>query len=122
MLAQNLRNQDFRVAEFNAWDTDFSKDPLIALFSALGDTLELASESKRNAVLKAGAIVASKLASSVPFVPDVADAVADVGDQLRTAFETRLESHRETVDAIRRFKVALAERARQRPSCSRVCR
>ena len=108
MLAQNLRNQDFRVAEFNAWDTDFSKDPLIALFSALGDTLELASESKRNAVLKAGAIVASKLASSVPFVPDVADAVADVGDQLRTAFETRLESHRETVDAIRRFKVALA--------------
>ena len=108
MLAQNLRNQDFRVAEFNAWDTDFSKDPLIALFSALDDTLKLASESKRNAVLKAGAIVASKLASSVPFVPDVADAVADIGDQLNTDFQTRLKSHRETVNAIHKFKVALA--------------
>lgn len=45
-VGSDLRNQEFRVAEFNAWDTDFSKDPLIALFSALDDTLELASESK----------------------------------------------------------------------------
>ena len=109
MLTQNLRNREFRVAEFNAWDTDFSKDPLIALFSALSDTLELSSESKRNAVLKAGAIVASKLASSVPFIPDLADVMADMGDQIRTAFEARLESHRETEDAILRFKIALAD-------------
>lgn len=116
MLAQNLRNKEFRVAEFNAWDTDFSKDPLIALFSALDHALELASESKRNAVLKAGALMASKLASNVPFVPDIADAIADVGDHLRTEFKGRLKSHRETVDAIRRFKYALASvRSNDRP-------
>lgn len=116
MLIQNLRNQDFRVAEFNAWNTDFSKDPLIALFSSLEQPLHFASESKRSAVLKAGAIVASKLASTVPFVPDIANTVVDASDQLRTAFETRLKSHRETADAISRFKVALANtRANDRP-------
>ena len=108
MLAQNLRNQEFRVAEFNAWETDFSKDPLIALFSALQDTLNMASEPKRNDVLKAGAILVSKLASSVSFIPDIAGVITETNEQIQTSFETRLATHREAVAAIHRFKAALA--------------
>jgi len=109
MLVQNLRNQDVRVAEFNAWETDFSNDPLIALFSALEPTLQLAAETNRKTVLRAGATLVSKLASSsVPFVPDVAQVITQTGEQMQTAFKKGLESHRETVGAIRDFRDALS--------------
>ena len=109
MLIQNLRNRDFRVAEFNAWETDFSNDPLIALFSALEPTLQIAPEPNRKTVLQAGATLMSKLASSsVPFMPDIAHTITETGEQMQTALKKRLESHRETVGAIREFKDALA--------------
>ena len=109
MLVQNLRNQDFRVAEFNAWETDFSDDPLIALFSALEPTLQIAPEPNRKTVLQAGAVLMSKLASSsVPFVPDIADAITATSNQTLTALQKRLEIHRDTVRAIQEFKDALS--------------
>ena len=109
MLAENLRNQEFQVAELNAWETDFSKDPLIALFSALQPTLRMSSEPKGKVVLQTGAALISKLASSsVPFMPDIVDAIEKTSEQIQTAFEKRLETHREAVEAIHRFKDSLA--------------
>ena len=35
MLAQHLRKQNHAVVEFNAWETEFCKNPFIALFSEL---------------------------------------------------------------------------------------
>ena len=105
MLAQNMRNDGFHVAEFNAWETDFSTDPLIALFSALEPTLNMTPEDKGKTVMRAGAALVSKLASSsVPFMPDIASAVTDAGEQTQTTFKARLKAHRETVEAIQRFK------------------
>lgn len=108
MLVQNLRNQDFQVAEFNAWETDFSNDPLIALFSALEPTLQVAPEHSRKELFQAGAALISKLASSsVPFVPDVAQAVTETVEEMQTALMKRLESHREALSAIQEFKRVL---------------
>ena len=105
MLIQNLRNQDFRVAEFNAWETDFSSDPLIALFSALEPTLGVAPEHNRKELFQAGATLMSRLASSsVPFVPDIAHAISETAEEMQTAFNKRLEYHREAMRAIQEFK------------------
>ena len=35
MWAQHLRNQEFHVVEFNAWETDYAGDPFVALSSEL---------------------------------------------------------------------------------------
>ena len=37
--AQHLRNQEFPVVEFNAWETDFSADPFVALTAELTEGL-----------------------------------------------------------------------------------
>ena len=39
MWSRHLRNEAFPVVEFNAWETDFSGDPFIALSTALTDSL-----------------------------------------------------------------------------------
>lgn len=101
MLVQNLRNQQVRVAEFNAWETDFSNDPLIALFSALELTLQVAPEPNRKELFQAGAALVSRLASSsVPFMPDIAHAITETAEEMQTVFKKRLESHREAGGAI----------------------
>ena len=38
--AQHLRNQEFPVVEFNAWETDFSEEPFIALSTELMEGLK----------------------------------------------------------------------------------
>ena len=40
LWAAHLRNEGFAVAEFNAWETDFSGDPFIALSSRLRDQFD----------------------------------------------------------------------------------
>ena len=42
MWAAYLRNEGFAVAEFNAWKTDFSGDPFVALSSRLQEQLDTA--------------------------------------------------------------------------------
>ena len=39
MLSQYLRNDGFRVIDFNAWETDFTDDPFLALSQELNDGL-----------------------------------------------------------------------------------
>ena len=48
MWAQHLRNQNHAVVEFNAWETEFCKNPFIALFSEL----EIALTQNDNSVGK----------------------------------------------------------------------
>ncbi len=48
MWAQHLRNEQFPVVEFNAWETDFAQDPFIALYSEItGGLSELPGASRR---------------------------------------------------------------------------
>ena len=40
MWTQHLRNEHFGIVEFNAWETDFSGDPFVALSSEITEELE----------------------------------------------------------------------------------
>lgn len=50
ILAQFLRNKAFPVVEFNAWETDFAGDPLVALSAELTDGLDEYFESETASV------------------------------------------------------------------------
>ena len=51
MWAQTLRNEGFRVAEFNAWTSDFDCKPFNALAAQIVDAID--ADSSDNAVNKA---------------------------------------------------------------------
>ncbi len=114
MWAQYLRRERFRVAEFNAWETDFSDDPLIALYAALEGVLDRSSTTKAKNALKAGATMVSKLASTALPVPDVAASIAVAGDRPAESTEARLKRHRGAEEAISNFKKALEKTTRGR--------
>ena len=53
MWSQKLRNQGFVVAHFNAWETDYCRDPFTALTTELTDSLPReASEELSNHILR----------------------------------------------------------------------
>lgn len=108
MWAQFLRRHRFRVAELNAWETDFSDDPLIVLYAALEDELGKSSKPKNKKALVAGAKLVSRIISdAVPLIPDVADAVDTAKNRSKKPIETRLALLRETEEAIEEFKDTL---------------
>ena len=115
MWAQYLRKNRFRVAEFNAWETDFSNDPLMALYAALKEDSANLSTPDFKAALQAGAVVVSKLASAIPGIPDLADVYAAAKDQTETSVEVRLSRHRDAEEAIKEFKEALGRATRDGP-------
>lgn len=108
MWAQFLRKQRFRVAELNAWETDYSDDPLIVLYAAIEDELGRSSMPKNKKALTAGAKLASKvLSDAIPLIPDVAEAVDTAKKSSENSTEIRLTLFRETEEAIGEFKKTL---------------
>ena len=45
MWKQHLRNEKFPVVEFNAWETDFAGDPLVAITSELLESTQRRQQS-----------------------------------------------------------------------------
>ena len=114
MWARFLRSKRFRVAEYNAWETDFSDDPLMALYAALESELGRLYTRKHEEILRAAATVISKLAATVPLVPDVAGAFTAAAERPDTSPEARLARHRDAETAIGALKLALAKAAKDR--------
>ena len=113
MWAQHLRNEGFPVAEFNAWETDFSDDPLMALYATLEDhfgKIPGGMTDGHRAVLKTGLAVVSKAVSTAfPLLPDIAETVGEAKESADSHAKARLRRYRETREAINRFKAALQE-------------
>lgn len=105
MWAQFLRGHRFQVAELNAWETDFSDDPLMALYAAFEDGL---GRSNTKATLKTGVRAISKIASdAIPLLPDVAEALTIAKERSEPSAEARLSRFRDAEKAIGEFKRAL---------------
>jgi len=105
MWAQFLRKHRFRVAELNAWETDFSDDPLMALYAAFEDGLGI---SNTKATLKTGVRAISKMASdAIPLLPNVAEALTMAKERSEPSAEARLSRFRDAEKAIREFKRSL---------------
>ena len=137
MWEQHLRNKNFPVVSFNAWETDYFADPFAALSSEL--LRELEDFRKRPSVDKNSSILLKQLRKlkraiktvskqSLPVLRVLADAVDSSGwskaaVQIAAArMEAASKNHRNTHGALKEFRETLgktasvfAEEARQRP-------
>ena len=117
MWAQQLRWHGFTVVEFNAWETDYSGDPFIALTSEITKAIDetigrtasaMGQKAKREALhlVRQAAPGVIRLATS--FIPVVG---SEVGNVLSSFAEQKLEGYQEARQSVGDFKVALEKLA-----------
>ena len=122
--AQYLRNQEFPVVEFNAWETDFSGDPFVTLSTELTEGLhEYADEPLAKKKIDATKKVAKEvLRRAVPSVIRVASVgildvspllEKEVGQALASYAKDRLSEYQEVQKAVRKFRGTLQDMARE---------
>lgn len=118
---QYLRNQGFPVIEFNAWENDFSEDPLVALSTELTEGLNEYKEDPLPDKIKNTKQAAKEvLRRAVPGVIRLATAgVLDVnplwekeaGQVLASYAEERMTGYKHVQDSIKDFKMSLQDMA-----------
>ena len=110
MWAQNLRNQGFPVVEFNAWETDSSGDPFVALTSEITQQLKgVADTSKLDQIETHAKELLSRLAPGLirfgtGFIPVVGP---EVGHALSTYAEEAMSGYNQTKQSTAQFKTSL---------------
>lgn len=110
MWAQVLRGDEavgFDVVKFNAWDTDFSEDPLMALYAAMESSLKRGRDYK--SVLEVVGRAVSTMASACLPVPDVVEVVESSLNAARSSTAERLRRFRDAQEAIGDVKKSLEE-------------
>ena len=118
---QYLRNQDFPVVQFNAWETDFTDDPFVALsgelISGLGqyDNSSLAEKIRQvngaaKEIVRRAAPALIRLATAG--VLDVNPLLEkEVGHRLASYAEERVSSYRKEQESVRAFRAKLRDMA-----------
>ena len=121
--AQHLRNQGFPVVGFNAWETDFSGDPFVALSTELTEGLQKYANKSMSMEKKVGdtkKCAKEVLRRAVPGVIRLATAgildinsplEKEVGNALASYAEERLSSYQEAQESVKKFKDALQDMA-----------
>ena len=123
MWDQHLINQEFPVVRFNAWETDFSGEPFVALSSELTAGLQKykddSLEEKINNTHQVAKEIARRAAPGLIRVAtmgilDVAPLLKDeVAESLASYAEDRLAAYRETQKSIETFKTTLSDMAEE---------
>ena len=114
MWAQHLKNKGFPVVEFNAWETDASGDPFVALTTEITGQLQgTADTSKLDQVSSNAKELLRKLAPGLirfgtSFVPI---AGAEMGHTFSAYAEEVLNSHQEAKQSAEQFNASLQELA-----------
>ena len=121
MWSQHMRNQKFTVVEFNAWETDFTDDPFMALCAELTGVLDAKKETKLSGkmddVKEKMRLVFQHVGSNVvrhlsAGIIDPNTITAAQSKQITKAqVEDRLERYREAKGAIVTFRQALEDMA-----------
>ncbi len=129
--AQYLRNEDFPVVEFNAWETDFAEEPFIALSTELAEGLnkeceKYVDDSLKESLKKKVKVVKGKAkdvtrslipgiikaaavgVSAATGVPLDGDAVAQT---LTSLVEEKLNAYEEARKSVKDFKRTLEDMA-----------
>ena len=119
--AQYLRNRGFPVVEFNAWETDFSGDPFVALSTELTEGLrEYTDETLATKIDNTRKVAKEVIWRAVPGLIRVATAgILDVnpllekelGQALASYAEKRLSEYQETQKSVKEFRSALQDMA-----------
>ena len=121
MWAQYLRNQGFRIVKFNAWETDFSGDPFVALATELTEGLREYSGKRMEKKVEATKECAKEvLRRAVPGVIRLTTAgildvnpllEKEVGNTLASYAEEKLSAYQETQESVKKFRATLADMA-----------
>ena len=119
--AQYLRNQEFPVVEFNAWETDFAGDPFVSLSTELTEGLPSFTDNTVATKINNTRKVAKEvIRRAVPGLIRVATAgILDVnpllekelGQALAAAAEKRLSDYQEAQKSIKKFRRVLKDMA-----------
>lgn len=118
---QHLRNRGFPVVGFNAWETDFSGDPFVALSTELTEGLKGYTDGTLAAKIDNTRIVAKEvIRRAVPGLIRVATAgILDVdkilerelGQAFASYAEKRLSDYQEAQKSVKEFRSALQDMA-----------
>ena len=118
MWAKYLLKEGFSVVEFNAWETDASGDPLVALTTEITEQLkDDADESRLDQLADQAKELIRKLAPGLirfgtGFVPV---AGSELGHTLSAYAEEVLAGHSEAKQSTKQFNDALWEAKKQKP-------
>ena len=121
MWSRHLSKQKFAVVEFNAWETDFSEDPFVALCAeltmVLGEKADDALSGDIDKVKETAQVVLRHLTSNAVrhitagFI-DINAITTDLAKQVaETQIQKRLDEYRDAQKAIKEFRMALKEMA-----------
>ncbi len=123
MWAQHLRNQGFPVVEINAWETDFSGDPFIALSTELTETLrEYTDEPLATKIADTKKWAKEVLRRAVPSVIRIATAGVlnvsphlekEVGQAIASYSEDRLDAYEKAQESVETFRCVLQDMAKE---------
>jgi hypothetical protein len=128
MLRQHLLNEGFPVIYFNAWETDYQDNPLIAFIGEIGSGLDelkkhgFETESARKAFKKLKKTGKDILKKSIPVaVKTAAHKALDIEKGIDDAFsdftlsvlENQIKNYSATRDQMKRFQEQLKELAEE---------
>ena len=110
--AQHLRNQKFPVVEFNAWETDFSGDPFVALTTELTEGLR--QYGKLAAKIEATKKVAEEfvLRASLGAIRVASAGVVDLAPLMKEK-DDRLTAHKNAQELVGKFRTTLQDMAKE---------
>ena len=109
MWARHLRNEGFPVVEFNAWETDFSGDPLIALSTELTESLRDSNNGTLEARIERTMELAKEvIRGSLPGAIRIA--TGGVLD-LQPLLENGVSEYKKARKALKEFRESLQEMA-----------
>ena len=117
MWSQHLRNQEFPVLVFNAWETDFSNDPFLTLCTELTEGLQADDTKLSGAVIEKfkGAseeVLRWMVPSAIRFAASQVPLVGAVLGAGAAAFaEERLSRYSKSRTSVKRFRRVLEEMA-----------
>ena len=130
--AQYLRNVGFPVVEFNAWETDFSEDPFVALSTELTEGLqEYADDPLATKIDKTKKVATELLRRSVPGLvrlatagvldlaplleKEMVQALASYAEKSPSEYQEAKKSVKEFRDALQDMAGAMSESRENRP-------
>ena len=110
MWSRHLQNQGFPVVAFNAWETDFAGNPMVALITEFADALgEEDSRSLKATANEIAIRILPNLFKPIPILGSaVAGAVEDTIDHFR---EDKVSDYQRVRDDFRQFKANLSKAA-----------
>ena len=119
--SQHLRNEGFPVVEFNAWETDFTGDPFIALSGelmsglrqdeakSLADKIDAMKDAAKNVVRRAVPVVIKIVTAGTLDVSPMVE--KEAGQALASYAEERLSSYRKEQESVQAFRNTLQDLA-----------